>query len=265
MADEENFSYVCAPWAPVLGFMGCASAIIFASELPSLRISCWFWRNGAWERSNRSPSNDGRSGPVLSTDRPRRRRTDSYVETSFGKQTVSCGGSIGRGALGGTTAIPCSRGTISTVDTAFMWSIFVVLILKMTHVVPLLHLTHILLAPIQHPPPNTSRPWRCIRNSNGREGNNGNGRPIAGIVNEEYYPRRYGGCARYLWLDVSHFGACSVYSTYSWALGQFLSRMRQNNVLTFPLTFYHSPPTSHLPPIARVLCFYLQCMCNSQW
>ena len=50
MADEENFSYVCAPWAPVLGFMGCASAIIFASELPSLRASCWFWRNGAWER-----------------------------------------------------------------------------------------------------------------------------------------------------------------------------------------------------------------------
>ena len=32
MADEENFSYVCAPWAPVLGFMGCASAIVFASE-----------------------------------------------------------------------------------------------------------------------------------------------------------------------------------------------------------------------------------------
>ena len=32
MADEENFSYVCAPWAPILGFMGCASAIVFASE-----------------------------------------------------------------------------------------------------------------------------------------------------------------------------------------------------------------------------------------
>ena len=61
MADEENFSYVCAPWAPVLGFMGCASAIIFASELPSSRASCWFWRNGAWERS---PSTTGRPGSV---------------------------------------------------------------------------------------------------------------------------------------------------------------------------------------------------------
>ena len=86
MADEENFSYVCAPWAPVLGFMGCASAIIFASEFRSLRASCWFWRNGAWERSplqRRSVRSGSVHGPL------RRKCTDSYVETSFGKQTVS--------------------------------------------------------------------------------------------------------------------------------------------------------------------------------
>ena len=65
MADEENFSYVCAPWAPVLGFMGCASAIIFASEL---RYRCGH-RADFGERGVGSPPTIGRSGPVLSTDR----------------------------------------------------------------------------------------------------------------------------------------------------------------------------------------------------
>ena len=52
-------------------------------------------------------------------------------------------------------------------------------------------------------PTRTSRPRWCIRNSNGREGNNGNGRPITGAAHEEHYPRCHGGCARYLWFDVS--------------------------------------------------------------
>ena len=109
MADEENFSYVCAPWAPVLGFMGCASAIIFASEFRSLRASCWFSRNGAWERS---PSNDGRSGPVLSTDRsvenvliPTLRRH------SESKRSRAEGVSVEE-HWAGATAIPCSRRTV---------------------------------------------------------------------------------------------------------------------------------------------------------
>ena len=144
------------------------------------------------------------------------------------------------------------------VDRAFMWSIFFVSTFKMTHVVPLL-ISHIFyFAPIQlPPPPNTSRPWWCIQNSNGREGNNGNGRPIAGIANEEYYPRRYGGCARYFWLDVSHFfGAFVLCILGPWA--SFCRECDTSQCANLSLA-------PHLPPIARVLRFCLQCMCNSQW
>ena len=31
--DENNISYPCASWAPILGFGGCAFAVVFASEL----------------------------------------------------------------------------------------------------------------------------------------------------------------------------------------------------------------------------------------
>ena len=61
-----------------------------------LRVSCHRCAHragfGVTGHGNAFPSNDGRSGPVLSTDSSRRKCTDSYVETSFGKQTVSCGG-----------------------------------------------------------------------------------------------------------------------------------------------------------------------------
>lgn len=30
--NEGNISYPCASWAPVVGFMGCAMAVVFASE-----------------------------------------------------------------------------------------------------------------------------------------------------------------------------------------------------------------------------------------
>lgn len=197
-------------------------------------------------------SNDGRSGSVHGP--LRRECTDSYVKTSFGKQTVSGGGSIGQGALGGATAIPCSRGTVSMVD-----SLHVKCFCRFTSQNDTCRafLSHAYLTRSnQHPPPNTSRPWWCIRNSNGREGNNGYGRPIAGIANEEYYPRRYGGCARYLWFDVSHFFRCFVW------LSSGQRPVFVENVLTFPLTFYHSPPTFNHSRLRR---FCLQCMCNSQW
>ena len=31
-ADEANISVPCPSWAPVLGFMGCTFAVVFASE-----------------------------------------------------------------------------------------------------------------------------------------------------------------------------------------------------------------------------------------
>lgn len=30
--NEGNLSYVCAAWAPILGFAGIASAVVFASK-----------------------------------------------------------------------------------------------------------------------------------------------------------------------------------------------------------------------------------------
>jgi hypothetical protein len=30
--QEGNVSYVCTSWAPILGFMGIASAVVFASK-----------------------------------------------------------------------------------------------------------------------------------------------------------------------------------------------------------------------------------------
>lgn len=32
--NEGNLSYVCAAWAPILGFAGIASAVVFASTFP---------------------------------------------------------------------------------------------------------------------------------------------------------------------------------------------------------------------------------------
>jgi hypothetical protein len=37
--DENNISYPCASWAPILGFMGMAGAVVFASELVSFDVS----------------------------------------------------------------------------------------------------------------------------------------------------------------------------------------------------------------------------------
>ena len=58
-----------------------------------LRVSCHRCAHragfGVTGHGSAFPSNDGRSGQVLSTDSSRRKCTDSYVETSFGKQTVS--------------------------------------------------------------------------------------------------------------------------------------------------------------------------------
>ena len=35
--NEGNISYPCASWAPILGFLGCASAIVFASKFGRAR------------------------------------------------------------------------------------------------------------------------------------------------------------------------------------------------------------------------------------
>lgn len=43
--NEGNLSYVCAAWAPILGFAGIASAVVFASTFPSgdtVQSQAWF-------------------------------------------------------------------------------------------------------------------------------------------------------------------------------------------------------------------------------
>lgn len=38
--EPGNVSVACASWAPVLGFMGCAFAVVFASESVGLNKEC---------------------------------------------------------------------------------------------------------------------------------------------------------------------------------------------------------------------------------
>jgi hypothetical protein len=42
--NEGNLSYVCAAWAPILGFAGIASAVVFASKFPRplVELPCGF-------------------------------------------------------------------------------------------------------------------------------------------------------------------------------------------------------------------------------
>jgi hypothetical protein len=36
--NEGNVSVPCASWAPIVGFMGCAFAVVFASECQNKRL-----------------------------------------------------------------------------------------------------------------------------------------------------------------------------------------------------------------------------------
>jgi hypothetical protein len=39
--NEGNLSYVCAAWAPILGFAGIASAVVFASKFYRACVNGW--------------------------------------------------------------------------------------------------------------------------------------------------------------------------------------------------------------------------------
>ena len=55
--NEENISYACPSWAPTLGFVGIASAVVFASKLVSSWVlplvlplvwESWIWKGWKW-------------------------------------------------------------------------------------------------------------------------------------------------------------------------------------------------------------------------
>jgi hypothetical protein len=41
--SDGNISVVCPSWAPGVGFMGCVTAVVFASEFVFRRISEMVW------------------------------------------------------------------------------------------------------------------------------------------------------------------------------------------------------------------------------